>query len=213
MIHATLTFSQVALWAVEVTDRDGRTSHLEEPAARADFEQTPAWLTYAEKVEAQRVRRREFEQSADVQRDVVVRRDTGGILKSRVTVDFVRFGKDRHEVKAGGGASFVRRHALEVYPELTETPDPFEQCYAAHRRTYYTWRAALITASDTEPVVLDLEPRPRAFEAGFPTQAAMRELDRLAEEGWRLLQVSEDHGPVEQTQAQVVRVRYLLTRA
>ncbi len=209
MSHATLAFSQVPLWAVEVTDGHGRTRYLEEPAARADFEQTPDWSRYAEKVEAQRSRRQEFEESAEVERDVVVRRDTGGLLKSRVTVDFVRFGKDRHEVKAGSGAAFVRRHALEVYPELTESPDPFERWYAAHRREYHTWRAALITAAGTEPVALDLEPQPLASDARFPTQAAMRELDRLEAEGWRLLHTSEDHALT----AQVVRVRYLLTRS
>lgn len=215
MSHATLTLFRVTLWAVEVRDRDGRSRHLEEPAARADFEQTPAWLEYTRKMDAQRDRREEFERSARVERDVQVRRDTGGILKSRVKVDFVWFGDDRHEVKAGSGDSFVRRHALEVHPELVEVPDPFDRWYAARRQRYLAWRAVLITGSCTEPVALGLDPEPPTAEAGFPTETAMRELDRLAEKGWRLLHVSEDHGPPDPPRwatGQVTRVRYLLTR-
>lgn len=78
-----------------------------------------------------------------------------------------------------------------------------------------TWKAELITAEGTVPI--DLGRPVNTTDAGYPIQVAMRLLERLAADGWRLMHVSEDHGlyrgadaPYE---AYLTRVRYVLARS
>jgi hypothetical protein len=214
MGYATLDLRRARFTAVPVRT-DGRVEHLEEPAAREHFRRTsPEWQSYVDRIDAQRQRRRRFAETAVVERDVPVRRDTGGLLKSRIRVDFVTFGKHRHEVRAGTADAFVRTHAEKKYPELADTlPDPFPSWFAAHRGEFHSWRAAFVTAEATTAVELGLDPTPRPLP-DFPVEVAMRELDRLQEEGWNLVHVSEDRGRFAEpgVEEYVARVRYLLSR-
>lgn len=214
MGYATLGLQRVRFTAVPVRT-DERVEHLEEPAAREHFRRTsPAWQAYVDRIDAQRERRRRFAETAVVERDVPVRRDTGGLLKSRIKVDFVTFGEHRHEVRAGTADSFVRKHTEKKFPELADTlPDPFPSWFAAHRAEFHSWRAVFVTADATTPVELGIDPTPRPAP-DFPAEAAMRELDRLQGDGWNLVHVSEDRGRFGEPTAEeyVARVRYLLSR-
>ncbi|HEY0639418.1 MAG TPA: hypothetical protein VGD67_17360 [Pseudonocardiaceae bacterium] len=213
MAHATLAFLRVRFRAVRVPGEDGP-RYLEESPARQYFEATaPEWAEYVARVEARRVRRRELRESAVVQRDVQVRRDTGGLLRSKVRVDFVTFGRDRHEVEAGAADAFVREYVDRRYPDLAHTlPDPFHDWFRANGEEFRSWRAVLITAGGTVDVDLGLDPTERTPPVGFPAEYAMRELDRLASEGWTLLQVCEELARDPAGDPHVTRVRYVLTR-
>lgn len=217
MTYATLAFSRVRFQAVKVKV-DGQSRLLNEAQARAHFERTsPDWQRYTRRIEEQRARRRALEESASVRRNVQVRRETGGFRKSRVLVDLVEIDDHLHEVEAGAADSFVHEYAERKYPELTDRiVDPFVPWFESRRVEARTWAGELITATSTTPVKLDLKPQAGGSPADFPVALALRELDRLQEQGWSLVQASEDHeqyvGSATLTEACLVRVRYLLSR-
>jgi hypothetical protein len=98
-------------------------------------------------------------------------------------------------------------------PGYAPTP-PFDPWWKyQEKKRYRVWVAELITAAGTTPVDIGDAVRGRW---GFPVQAAMRLLEQLGNEGWRLVHVSEDHGLYNgadaRDEAYLARVRYLLSR-
>lgn len=222
MTFATLVFGRVKVQVIAVT-QDGAEREFEPEEAADYFDRSilAPWRAYDSEIDKVRARR------ADLKAHCVVRthaqamaewnagpRRFGAVKGSppgpydEITVD----GRTLR-VDAGSVADFIDKEALRKYPDPTKpsTQRPeFEQWSRGNTKEKRTWRAELVTGAGGTPVELGkLE-----WQWGYPIAAALRELDRLEKQGWKLVHVSEDHGLYSgadtNDEAYLTRVRYLL---
>jgi hypothetical protein len=211
--HATLVFGRVKFEAVKIAS-NGKTRFLDVTDARAEYERGPGAeaAAHAVAVKAVHEQRKAFVASATVKPGITVKRDTGGLRKASVIVDQVSVGGLVREVPPGEAQKFLQDEATRRFP----TPSPpghssFEAWFQDNKKTVRTWRAQFISDAAVRECEL---PPDLNWDWGFPIAVAMSELNRVAEDGWTLVHVSEDHGLYAGADAMdesyPVRVRYLL---
>jgi hypothetical protein len=107
--------------------------------------------------------------------------------------------------------AFRNRVEIRHWQEIERsTGGPFKP-YQGIQKEIREWRAEFIVPAEVSEIPIENAPR-RGW--GFPITEALRELDRLEKQGWRIVHVSEDHGlyaGADTTdEAYLTRVRYLL---
>ena len=214
MPYATLTIGRVRYNAIK-TLREGRHFYLSEADAKDMYDSDivkPADEEHAVALKQHEAALHKFDESVTVSKGVEIRRDTGGLRKSKVLIDEVFIGRTRHEVEAGRATHFVseerdKQHPAPRRPEIPTYESWFKSKAAEHR----TWRAELITSSGSKAIAL---PEPFDWSWGFPIAVAIDLLEGLEQEGWKLVSVSEDRGLYSGADATnesyPTRVRYLL---
>lgn len=214
MTYATLTFGRVRYQAIE-TLQDGRTIYLSQGDARDKYERDvvqPVTERNTSALERHDADLKKFDKSVAVTKNVEVRRDTGGLRKSKVLIDEVIIGGTRHEVEAGGASRFVTAEREKRHPAPPQEAIPsYESWFKSMSAERRTWQAELATSSGSKTMAL---PEPLDWSWGFPIAASINLLEDLERDGWKLVYVSEDRGLYAGTDASYesypTRVRYLL---
>lgn len=219
--YATLVFERRLERCIRVGTPEG-TKFLDKAAAKAVFEaeaEEAAGRIAAHDAAMAEVRRRRDEWIAGVQveRDVVVKRDSGRLVKDKVSVDVVTIDGASKELDKGKLQEYLRLQAERRFPEPA-APEPvpaFHSWWDGKKPDdvrYWgaTWLEAE-GAKDLGHFILSWS------VGGFPVAEAMAELDKAAADGWDLLHISEANGifkGVHSTTAVAPEmVRYLLGRS
>ena len=216
MTYGTLVFGRTTYNADAVESNDS-TVYLTEPEAEKYFERETrdgGSPEYKATLATLRQARQAFIASAKVRTSVEVHREMGGLRKTRVFVDEVRVGGQTYQVDSGTADDFIYEAARARYPE-PKRPDPpnYVDWWMNNRTSHRTWKVEFVTTGGVENIELG-----RSLDSswGFPIMRALAELERLQQDGWTLVHVSEDHGLYSgadaATEAYLSRVRYLLSR-
>jgi hypothetical protein len=212
MTYATLAFRRLRYNAVKVTEA-GQTRHLGEEAAQEYYAREvtgPAEQIYQQELAKQRKARMDFASTAVMHEPPTVRKER----KAREGTDRVTLAGTNYDVPTGTVERFIRKQADNRYPD---PPKPqvkeFASWYRLTAQERRVWQGWLLTADGYE---LATEELTTWGGHAFPVQDALRQLDKLQQEGWRLVHVSEDHGLYQgvdvSDEAYLTRVRYLLER-
>jgi hypothetical protein len=215
MSYATLIVGRVRYKAIQVTEETETTRYLTELDAREMYEKDvvqPIIDLHNQALAEHEAALKKFDESVKVNEGVEVRRDTGGFRKTTAVVDEVFIGRSRHEVEVGRGLRFVAREREKLNPIPQKgTVVACEAWFKSKAMDHRTWRADIVLSSGTTPVQL---PEPLDWFWGFPSASVNKLLEDLELDGWKLVQVSEDHGLYAGTDAPnesfPSRVRYLL---
>jgi hypothetical protein len=223
MKYATLIIGRAKYPVVTVTD-NGESRELTSKAAKEYHARVVSapWDAYAKQQEAVRAGRVSFKAACDVWTYKQALEEYNsqprkfGMVKGTPpeTNDEVIIEGRKHKVPAGTAEGFITTEAERRFPDPS-SPDgvrlDFDQWFKSKSTDKRTWQAEFITGGYTE----SLEFEPQGWSWGYPIAAAMRELDRLARDGWKLVHISEDHGLYAgadaHDEAYLTRVRYLLS--
>jgi len=222
MTFATLVFGRIKYNAVVIKE-EGKERELDSAEAKDYFDQiilTP-WRVYDEELQVAQSQRKAFKEGCVVRSyeqamaewERVPRRF--GFVKESAPEphDGITINGQAHKVAAGTADRFIDEEALRRHPD----PQPpsgqrpeFVQWSSSCTKEKRTWRAELITGSGITP----LDVGTLNWNWGYPIAAAVRQLDLLEKQGWKLVHVSEDHGLYAGAdtidEAYLTRVRYLI---
>jgi hypothetical protein len=218
--YATLVFERRNELAIKLATSSG-TAVVNKDNARGFYDEESARA--AAKMEEHRSaialitqKRREWLASLNIERGVVVKRDTGGLRREKVTVDVVTLGHVRKELAPPELDDYLQREAERrfVAPTAPEKVGDFESWWLGHRpEKVKSWGASWIEAGETRDLGLNIQ---SWTIGGLPIAEALTELARAAEDGWELVHVSESQGIFQGTHSQTAAspecVRYLLRR-
>jgi hypothetical protein len=216
--YATLAFRRVRYKVFEVAGERREKFEYGEAKEYFDKEIEQPWQAYLY-TEARRSKvEQAFRNRVEIRHWQEIERSTGGLFKPpRPTkpVDEVILNGQVVQVEPGKAEDFVDAEARRRFP-VQEPPSVgqasnFEQWYQGIQKEIREWRAEFIVPAEVAEIPIENAPR-RGW--GFPITEALRELDRLEKQGWRIVHVSEDHGlyaGADTTdEAYLTRVRYLL---
>jgi hypothetical protein len=223
MKYATLVIGRTKYRAVAVTE-DGESRELLYEEAK-DYHSrviSAPWVAFNSNREAAQSKRATFKEACEVRTNQEALEEYNaqprrfGMVKGDPPeqVDFVLIEERTHKIPKGTANRFIEEEAYRRYPD----PQPpsgkcsdFDQWFNINSKDKRTWKAEFIRGERSELLVFDA----LDWSWGYPIAAAMRELDRLAREGWKLVHVSEDHGLYAGAdaadEAYLTRVRYLLS--
>lgn len=222
MKHATLVIGRVKYPVVTVTDND-ESRELAAEEAKEYFSRVilASRNTYDKERRAVHAQRAAFKAACDVRtyqqaldeynsqpRKFGITRGAPPGRNDEITIE----GRI-HKVPAGTAEKFITEEMNRRHPE----PEPpaeewatFDYWFNQKSTEKRTWKAEFITGLHSEALKFDA----LTWSWGYPVAAAMNELDRLTQDGWKLVHVSEDHGLYAgadvSDEAFLTRVRYLL---
>jgi len=191
--HAMLVFGRAKVNVVKITV-DGQEQRLPYALAEKHFMSTiaePAQRAHKQAMETWQAKRSDFLKSARVREEIEVKRNTGGRRKSRVFVDQVTIGTKTWEVDPGSAQSFILQEAERILPKPQQSVEEFDTWFRTRAVEHRTWKAEFITAEGPEPIELNDNLK---WSWGFPIVEALSQLNRVQQQGWTIVHVSEDHG-------------------
>lgn len=219
MTYATLAFGRVKYFLYNVGDArlEKFSSHDD---AREFFSRTvdAPWKAYREATTARETEREKFIDRSKVRTWYQIQQATGGRGKPprpRMPIDEVDVDGQTYQVPPSTANDFIRAEFDRRYPATKkpagEAPNWPSWSTAADPKEVRTWAAYFIGPDGSSAIEL---PSDMSWDWGFPIQEALRQLNRLEQAGWKIVQVSEDHGLYTgadaANEAYLTRVRYLL---
>jgi hypothetical protein len=214
--YATLAVGRVRVPVVDAKS-DGKVRHLRKHEAYDHYTATVVrpHEKENEKLHAQHLKEvAAFDRNVKITKDLEVKRDVGGLRKARFRIDEVRLGDEVFEVDAGRAKAFVdRKRAERCKARILQKPQSFDDWFKSLAKEHRTWKADFIRSTLTEAMDLPIDVE---YAWGFPSAAVNALLEKLADEGWRLIHVSEDRGLYRgedaQNESAPTRARFLMER-
>ena len=218
MTYATLAFGRVKYTVFVVAGEQRETFERHEAEQYFIQEIRQPWQSHRNAESKRMEAEKAFRNRTTIRSWWDIKGSTGGLFKpSRPAepIDEVTLDGQVFQVEAGKAQDFINAEASRRFPAIvppsTEEAWNFESWYEGTKREVRQWRAELISLNGASEISLGEILRP---DWGFPISEALRELDRLEKQGWRIVHVSEDHGLYAGAdvpdEAYLTRVRYLL---
>jgi hypothetical protein len=191
-----------------VTHPDGTKSMYPQGEGRSEARRLYVEEPWKRLLEEHSAVRQRFVNGTTVEK-ALVKPPGAGLLTAPITVERIVYPDgETEDCEIGNSEERIETCADRKHPK-PEAPSIPENVVV----TDHSWRADLYSREGSRELDLDLGD----WDYGLPIASILAHLEDLAEDGWRILHVSEDRGlfrgDVVASDAAITRIRYLLARA